>query len=120
MQFLDRINLKKFWLFSLGLTGIFVFFVWSNENHIKGVLSFYVLTLINQGILAYALYELFYHREKTKTTGQKLILGALLIGKLLILIIGITLSIHFMQKNIIIPLTNYILQIFVLALSGKK
>jgi len=120
MQFLNRINLKKFWFFSLLITAGFLAFVWPNENHLKGVFSFYVLTLINQGILAYALFEMFYHREKARTGLQKLKLGALLLGKLLILILAITLGIHFMQKNIIIPLANYVIQIFVLALSGKR
>lgn len=42
------------------------------------------------------------------------------LGKITIIFAGLSLGVHFMGDKVIIPLINYILQIFILVLSMRK
>ena len=118
MQFLKKINLKKYFVLSLISTGFCIALVWPNNDQILGICLFYVFTLINQGFLAAAVYDMFWAKKNNAKKLNALKVPALFVGKFVILILAVTLSVHFMDKNILIPLINYVIQIIILALSG--
>lgn len=90
-------------------------------NDITGTLIVYVATVLHLGMLAEAVFELVksqvsdghIHRVKDK-------IMYLFAGKLTILILSLVISRQIMGNRIIIPVINYVIQIFILTFSIRS
>ncbi|PIK14340.1 MAG: hypothetical protein CES88_08315 [Halobacteriovorax sp. JY17] len=115
-----KINLKKFFLLSISTTILFLLFS-RGWNDIIGILIVYVATVLHLGMLAEAVFELVksqvseghIHNVKDK-------IMYLFAGKLLILILSLVISRQIMGNRIIIPVINYVIQIFILTFSIRS
>ena len=115
-----KINLKKFFLLSVSTTLLFLLFS-RGWNDIIGILIVYVATVLHLGMLAEAVFELVksqvseghIHNAKDK-------IMYLFAGKLLILILSLVISRQIMGNRIIIPVINYVIQIFILTFSIRS
>ncbi|WP_372655240.1 hypothetical protein [Halobacteriovorax sp.] len=115
-----KINLKKFFLMSVPTTVVFLLFS-RGWNDITGTLIVYVATVLHLGMLAEAVFELVksqvsdghIHRVKDK-------IMYLFAGKLTILILSLVISRQIMGNRIIIPVINYVIQIFILTFSIRS
>ena len=112
-----KINLKKFFLISLPTTGLFLLFA-RHQNDVIGILIVYVATVTHLGMLSEAVFELIQsqitdgHIQNVK---DKILY--LFLGKLTILIMSLVISRQIMGDRIIIPVINYVIQIFILTFS---
>ena len=118
MHIKTKINLNKYLLLSFSLTGVTLFFS-RNFYDVAGILIVYVATITNQLMLVSGSSELV-DSVRYDVKRKKLKIVALFIIKLLVLLMGLSLAIHFMGKRVIIPLISYILTIFILIISMKK
>lgn len=112
----EKINPKKFILFSFPFTGLALYFSkWPMEW--IAVLTIYVATVIYLVMFAEAVYELTapYQEEGYKSNKKKL--AFLFIGKIVILISALIFGVQIMGSKIIIPVLNYFIHIFVLGVS---
>ncbi len=115
-----KINLKKFFLMSVPTTCVFLLFS-RGWNDISGILIVYVATVLHLAMLAEAVFELVksqvsdghIHRVKDK-------IMYLFAGKLTILILSLVISRQIMGNRIIIPVINYVIQIFILTFSIRS
>ncbi|WP_127715459.1 hypothetical protein [Halobacteriovorax sp. HLS] len=114
-----KINHKKFFLMSLSTTALFLLFA-RNVEDIFAILLVYVATVTHLGMLAEAVFELI---ESQITDGHiqnvKDKIMYLFLGKLTILIISLLIGRQIMGNRIIIPVINYVIQIFILTFSIK-
>ncbi|ATH06388.1 hypothetical protein BIY24_00040 [Halobacteriovorax marinus] len=112
-----RINHKKFFLISLPTTAAFLLFA-RGWNDIIGILVVYVATVLHLAMLAEAVFELV---KSQVTDGHiqnvKDKIMYLFAGKLTILILSLLISRQIMGNRIIIPVINYVIQIFILTFS---
>ena len=119
MHLKTKINLKKFFLLSLPTTGGFLLFARNTED-IFAILLVYVATVTHLGMLAEAVFELI---ESQITDGHiqnvKDKILYLFLGKLTILIMSLVICRQIMGNRIIIPVINYVIQIFILTFSIK-
>ncbi len=104
---------------SLSTTALFLLFA-RNVEDIFAILLVYVATVTHLGMLAEAVFELI---ESQITDGHiqnvKDKIMYLFLGKLTILIISLLIGRQIMGNRIIIPVINYVIQIFILTFSIK-
>lgn len=110
-----KINFKKYFGLT-ALTTLFCFLFLNNIEEVYGVLSVYLATIINHFMLAEAVFNLT-EPNKVFTKKEKFVLFTMLLGKIVILFLGLSLGVHFMGNRVIIPLLNYVVQIFLLGVS---
>lgn len=114
----EKIDLKKYCLFSLILI-IASYFLAQNAAELKAMATVFIAASLNQWMLVRGVNKL---TDQAAGSAEKdnfnLIL--LFIGKLIVLVVALTLGVQIMGKRIIIPLLIYVLQIGVLYLSLKK
>jgi len=102
-------------------TTIFFLLFSRGWNDITGILIVYVATVLHLGMLAEAVFELVksqvsdghIHHVKDK-------IMYLFAGKLTILILSLVISRQIMGNRIIIPVINYVIQIFILTFSIRS
>ncbi len=118
MRISEKINFKKYLFFSSILL-IAVFFLARNSAEIKVMLSIFTAACLNQYMLVRGVLKL-----TSEAAGQiknnKFELLVLFLGKIIVLIVALTIGVQIMEKRIIIPVLIYVLQIVVLYLSLKK
>jgi len=115
-----KINLKKFFLISLPTTAVFLAFS-RNWNDALAIMIVYTATVVHLGMLSEAVFELIesqiseghIHNVKDK-------IMYLFLGKLTILILGLLIGRQLMGNRIIIPVINYVIQIFILTFSIRS
>lgn len=117
MHIRERINLKKYFGYSAITTGICFVFV-RNIEDVYGILIVYLATITNQLMLVEGIGGLIAVNNGKTSSKQRIVL--LFIGKIFLLFAGLSLSVHFMGKKVIIPLINYVVMIFILTLSSKR
>jgi hypothetical protein len=104
---------------SLPTTGAFLFFA-RNTGDIFAILLVYVATVTHLAMLAEAVFELIESQIKDghiQNVKDKILY--LFLGKLTILIMSLVISRQIMGNRIIIPVINYVIQIFILTFSIK-
>ncbi len=92
-------------------------------QHLGGIGVVYIATVLNHFMLLAGITEILrpvVSREENPAPVDKLRVAGLFVGKLVFLFAGLALGIHLMGKRVIIPLLNYVLQIFVLTYSSKR
>lgn len=120
MQLTKRINLKLFIPISLGFTCVALFFANSNLE-VMVISGIYVATLLNLGMLLGVISKIVEIGSSVEPVKYSKILMVLaFIGKMAVIFLALSLGVHFMGKRIIIPLLNYVIQIFVLGVSLKR
>ncbi len=118
MRISERIDLKKYILFSLFLFALFVPF-FHQKNEVLILLVTYVAVLVNQFMLVYAIKELIEPTVQGKKTKNFRVM-TLFLGKSLILVLGLIFGVQMIQSRVIIPVIFYVCQIFVLIFSSRK
>ena len=117
MQLLIKVNYKKFILFSLTpfLISLSLSLNWVEFLIIAEI---YVATIINQWMLILVVKRLVLSvHPHSNARGKKWVTIFLFFAKLIVLFGSIAFGVHFMRNRIIIPILNYVLQIFALSAS---
>jgi len=117
MEILSRINFKKYILMVLASTTILFGFSDHSLAVLLVLVTVSVIVFINQIILLYLVGVMTYKKRKKK---KKKILVFLAIFKILILFFALSLGIHFIGDKIILPVLNYVWQIFAIYFSSKQ
>ncbi len=111
----SKIDLKKFFLISITTTIVFCLFS-RDMADVLTIIAVYAATLLHLFMLSEAVYEL----TLGKDGGNRKKIVFLFIGKFAVLALALTLGVQIMGSRIIIPVLNYVFQIFVLTLSFYK
>lgn len=114
----ERIDLKKYALFSSVLIIISIFLA-RNSSELMVMATVFLAAGLNQYMLVRGVSKIA-NQAVGKEESSKFDLIVLFIGKLIVLVVALTLGVQIMAKRIIIPLLIYVLQIVVLYLSLKK
>ena len=118
MHIRKKINLKKYVILSIVHLAITYFFVKNIEEFLIVILVF-MATIINQSMLVYAVSSMALSATgKINGTSKSAIF--MFMGKTLVLAVALIFGVQIMGKRIIIPLINYIIQIFILYLSFRR
>ncbi len=117
MPIKEKINLNIFIPASLGVTLITLFLA-QNTLEILVFIGVYLATLINLWILIHVVHTMILNPKVAKEGKQdKTKMLAFFIGKILVLFIALSLGVHFVGNKIIIPLLNYVTQIFIVSIA---
>ena len=114
----ERIDLKKYALYSSILIIISIFLA-RNSSELMVMATVFLAAGLNQYMLVRGVSKIA-DQAVGKEGSSKFDLIVLFIGKLIVLVVALTLGVQIMAKRIIIPLLIYVLQIVVLYLSLKK
>ncbi len=122
MHIRTKINYKKYFLLTIASTLLFCLFARS-RSEIIGICIIYVATIINHWMMMKGVEELVaphLHVNDDKPL-DKTKMAFLFVGKMFVLFGGIYLGVLFMGNRVIIPVLNYVTQIFLLiySLSNK-
>lgn len=113
-----KINFKKYLILSFIHIGP-TYFIVNNLSEYKIILLVFVATVLNQWMLV----------ESVESMVQGALSGGdqdtantvlLFLGKTILLLAALSFGVHIMGKRIIIPVLNYIIQIFILYFSFKR
>lgn len=120
MQLKKRINLKIFIPVSLSATALFLLFSSSRVETIV-ILGVYAATLINLYLLMNIIEKIIAAATSFDAIEySKFNMVLVFIGKMGIIFVALFISVQFVEKRVIIPLLNYVIQIFVLGVSFKR
>ncbi len=127
MDLRKKIKFKIYFPTSVLATGIFMLFA-KNSSEIWGIFLVYIATLLNLALLTWAVMELLQPQNFLEDSQDKKIQGrkrtykivVAFVIKLAILLGGLSLGVHFMGPRVIIPLLNYVIQIFILVLCFNR
>lgn len=118
MQLSEKINFKKYILFSILLFAIFTPFL-KGQTEFKVLIVTYVAVLINQYMIVRGVADLI----EPLARGEKVENGwivFLFVGKALILLMALIYGVQIIGNRIIIPVLFYVCQIFVLIFSSNR
>lgn len=118
MHISEKINLKKYTILSAILL-ISAFILARNTSEMKVMLTVFIAAGLNQWMLVRGVQKLT-NQAVGKEESDKSGMVILFLGKLIVLVVALTLGVQIMGKRIIIPVLIYVLQIVVLYLSFKK
>lgn len=118
MHISEKINLKKYSILSSILL-ISAFLLARNTSEMKVMLTVFIAAGLNQWMLVRGVQKLT-NQAVGKEESDKSGMVILFLGKLIVLVVALTLGVQIMGKRIIIPVLIYVLQIVVLYLSFKK
>lgn len=120
MPLRKRINLKIFIPTSLITTcALLLFSNSSTETFV--ILGVYAATLLNLFLLLSVIQKIVEIGTATEPVDySKMKLALIFILKMAVIFLALTIGVHFTGKRIIIPLLNYVIQIFVLGVSLKR
>ncbi len=114
----EKVNFKKYFLFSLPILTL-ALFLSRNSNEIKVMLTVFVAACLNQWMLVNLVLGMT-RVASGEGSVDKTQMVIMFIGKVLVLVVALTLGVQIMGKRIIIPVLIYVLQIGVLFLSLNK
>jgi hypothetical protein len=120
MQFVKRIRFKLFIPLSLGTTVLFALFLPSQKLLIVHI-CVYIATLINQLLLLYVVDQMLPSKGASrhhKVDKTRVMLALVL--KLVLLFLALSIGVQMVGNKIILPLLNYVIQIFLLGVSLKR
>ena len=111
----NKLLKTRFLTLSVGVTGLFSLLT-INKIEIFVLFGIWLATLLNFYFLVMLVGEIKKVGKKEKKL-DKVFIIFLGLGKLAILIGALTLGVHYVENRIIIPLLNYVVQIFILCIS---
>ena len=112
-----KIKINKYILLTF-LTTLFCVAIERNTQSTIGISIVYLATMINHYLLVLLMHKVMASNKSSKSYNYKLIL--IIISKFMILIGALYLAVHFMGNRVIIPVINYVVQIFILGFCLKK
>jgi hypothetical protein len=118
MEISKRIHIGKYFGLSsihIGLT----YFGVHNWDEYKIILLVFFATVLNQWMLIESVDDLV-SGAAGKNQSDSSFSVVMFLGKTLILLAALSFGVHIMGKRIIIPLLNYIVQIFILYFSFRR
>jgi hypothetical protein len=118
MEIKKRIDIGKYFGLSsihIGLT----YFGINNWDEYKIILLVFFATVLNQWMLIESVDDLV-SGAAGKNQSDSSFSVVMFLGKTLILLAALSFGVHIMGKRIIIPLLNYIVQIFILYFSFRR
>ena len=118
MHFVKKINLKRYFLIGIVLTGLMMPLLNSNMERIVAWVIFFA-TCLNHFFLVEIISELTFSRTIKDYQIDNVKIVALFSAKMIILVLALILGVQLMGKRVLLPLMNYVVQIFVLAKSLK-
>jgi len=120
MSLQKRVNLKRFFIISLPIFGATLYLCHGQKEIIANILvylailtNFYMLIQIIEYLAQLAITGKRGHTNKWKVIG-------FFLGKMLAIIVALTLSVQIMGDRLIIPVLSYVIQIFVLGVSLRR
>ena len=118
MRISEKIDFKKYFIFSLILLGTSLFMA-QNFKEMSVMAIVFMAACVNQWMLVKAVIKL---TESTliSQTPNKSLFTLLFLGKTIVIIGALIFGVQIMGKRIIIPLLIYVLQIAILYLSFRK
>lgn len=116
---LERVNFKRFFLFSLPITFITLYFA-NSTKEIFLFLLMYIATLIYVLMFSEAIFNMTNKFKDDAEPVSNKYIATLFVLKLVILVAAILYSVQTLSTRIIIPILNYIIHIFILGASIKK
>ena len=120
MPLTKRINLKIFLPVSILSTAALLLLSKSNTETLV-ILGVYLATRLNLFLLLSVIQKIVDVAVATEPVEySKLNLVLIFIAKMVVIFLALTIGVHFMGKRIIIPLLNYVFQIFVLGVSFRR
>jgi hypothetical protein len=120
MPLRKRINLKIFIPFSVLIAAASLYFA-TNTTDVYVILGIYLATLVNLFLLLSVIQKIVEIGTATEPVEySKLNLALIFVAKMAVIFLALSIGVHFMGKRIIIPLLNYVFQIFVLGVSLRR
>lgn len=120
MHVIKKINLKLFLPVSLGTLLIFSLFC-NGLTEILVLIGVHVATLLNLYMLMFVVDRLLLSPEVLASKNiDKFKVVSYFLLKIFVIFFALSLGVHFIGNRIIIPLINYVIQIFVLGISLKR
>lgn len=118
MHIRTKINYKKYFLLTGGSTVLTMVFARSLDD-VYGILIVYAATILNHIMMLRGVRELVtpYLPGNEDIKSDKTMMVLFFVGKLVMLFGGISLGVLFMGNRVIIPVLNYVVQIFLLIYS---
>ena len=116
MRIKTKINFKKYFSLAIAST-LFCLAFARSKLEILAIIVLFVATCINQLMLLEAVTEMVTPVLDQGGVLRKWKIVALFVGKLLLLFSALGFGIHIMGGRVIIPVLNYVVQIFVLGIS---
>ncbi len=113
-----KVNLLKYFACSIIHIGS-TFFIVKNLEEYNVVLLVFLATVLNQWMLIESI-ESMINVASGKSQEDSLNTVLIFLGKSFLLLAALTFGVHIMGKRIIIPLLNYIVQIFILYISFRQ
>lgn len=118
MRLSEKIDFKKYLLFSIILIAVFVPFL-KGMTEFKVLIVTYIAVLINQYMLVQGVADLIEPLARGEKADNGWIVF-LFIGKAVLLLIALIYGVQIIGNRIIIPVLFYVCQIFVLIFSSKR
>lgn len=116
-----KINFLKYFLITGLVTLALIVIIAETRDDVYGILIVYFAAVANQFMLVKFVREFFTANvARRKESIDKLEVAGLFILKIVVLLSGITLGVHFMGSRVIFPVLNYVFQMFILTFSLKK
>ncbi len=112
-----KIKINKYILLTF-LTTVLCVVLERNTQSTIGISIVYLATMINHYLLVLMTQKVMASNKSSNSYNYKLIL--IIISKFMILIGALYLAVHFMGNRVIIPVINYVVQIFILGFCLKK
>lgn len=112
-----KIKINKYILLTV-LTTLVCVAIENNSQSAIGISIVYIATMINHYLLVLMTHKVLSSNKSSKFYNYKLIF--IIISKFMILIGALYLAVHFMGNRVIIPIINYVVQIFILGFCLKK
>lgn len=121
MHFVKRIDLKKYFLIGTVLTAA-IMPLMQNKLEMGIALLIFFATCVNHFFLVEIITDLTQSKAKEGYQLDKVKIAAMFSAKIIILVVALAIGVQVMGKRVMLPLLNYIIQIFVLAksLNGAK
>ena len=117
---MNRIKLKLWLPLSLGTTLLHCLFL-KNQTEYLVMAGVFVATYANLFMLMYTLDRVMLSPEAIESGKRdKFMILLMFAGKMFVLFVALGIGVHFIGNRIIIPLINYVIQIFVLCVSIKR
>ncbi len=119
LEITKKINFNKFFTISI-IPTVLCFALAKSFSEIIAITVVYIATVIYLFMFAEAIYQLTGMYKEGERNAPKGKVAILFVGKLVILISALIFGVQIMGSRIIIPVINYIIQIFVLGVSSNK
>lgn len=120
MSLEKRVNLKRFFLISIPTFAVFIYLC-KDQRESLAMLGVYLATIVNFWMLINIIEYLAQSvKSNQRANISKWKVAGFFVGKMLALLVALTLSVQIMGDRLLIPVLSYVIQIFVLGVSLRR